>query len=582
MSGEQMLPTGTGGGEAWDVYDMVEWFAAQPWCDGNVGMFGCSQVGETQLKAAGTMPPHLKAMLPFACSPEKYDAWWGRGGIRQARRPDRPWTADLIAVPVDGDTDEDGDGYPDMLYEAAQEHQFNVPLKDIIEEMPYRDSYSESADSKFWAELSAMTYCDQINNSGIAMYHYVTWNDESATWAAPVSFVNFKVPSKLTIGGWWGHCGTGTFDSIAEHLRFFDYWLKGIDNGIMDEPPIYYYALGAPAGEEWRFAWQWPLPNEQPTKYYLHAGPSGIGSGVNDGILSTTPPTEVMGQDDYEVYYGLTEENMDEEALTYTTAPLASDVELMGYPVVHLWISSTATDGDFFAYFEDIAPDGSSTVLGYGRLRASHRALHTPYYDTLGRPWHRSYEEDIAPLTPGEPVELAFDLSPTSCLFKAGHRMRLTIACDYARGLWVYGPYGLMTLPELDPPPNVSVYRNVVLSSYVTLPVTTEPITAVVQIEPEALNLNSKGKFTAVISFSETLTQGYIDDVDISTVMCNGASAVSGKVANRILVMQFNTEDLNVTPGEKVDLTVTGEFGDEFYYGPLTFEGSDTIRVLDE
>ena len=345
----------------------------------------------------------------------------------------------------------------------------------------------------------------------------------------------------------------------------------------MDEPPIYYYVLGAPAGKEWRFAWQWPMPNEKRTDYYLGPGPSGSANSVNDGSLSTTPPTEVMGQDDYEVYYGLTAENMDEKALTYTTAPLASDVELMGYPVVHLWVSSTATDGDFFAYFEDIAPDGSSTVLGYGRLRASHRALHSPYYDTLGRPWHRSYEEDIAPLTPGEPVELAFDLSPTSYLFKAGHRMRMTIACDYARGLWVYGPYGLMTLPELDPPPNVSVYRNAVLSSYLTLPVTTEPIASAVQIAPDTLGLRSLGVFTAYVTPEETLPSGYrAEDIDISTVECNGAPAVRGTVEDGTLVVHFNRQDLvDVPAGEEVTLTVTGEF----YYG-IPFEGSYVIRVI--
>ena len=157
--------------EAWDAYDMNEWFARQPWSNGVTGMWGCSQVGENQFHAISTMPPHLKAAMPFACSPEKYDSWWGGKGIRQVRPNPAPWTADLIILPVDGDTDTNGDGYPDMLYAAVWQHQNPLFLGTAIAQMPYRDSFSAYAGSRFWEEVSATTFREQIEQSNVAMYH---------------------------------------------------------------------------------------------------------------------------------------------------------------------------------------------------------------------------------------------------------------------------------------------------------------------------------------------------------------------------------------------------------------------------
>ena len=487
--------------EAWDAYDMNEWFARQPWCNGVTGMWGCSQIGENQFHAISTMPPHLKAALPFACSPEKYDSWWGGKGIRQVRPNPASWTADLITVPVGGDTDANGDGYPDMLYVAAQQHQNPFFLGTAIAEMPYRDSFSAYAGSKFWEEMSAVTYRDEIENSGVAMYHWVNWNDESATWGTHFSYATFLNPSKLYIGYYpgalSGHCRYGyNFNAVTEHHRFYDYWLKDIDNGIMDQPPIYYITVGAAPGKEWRYAWTWPLPNEKRVNFYFQAGPSGSTSSVNDGVLSTTPPQGATGKDDYPVVYGITAQNMTANALTYTTAPFSSDVEVTGHPVIHLWISTTATNGDFFVFLEDLAPNGTSRFIGMDRLRGSLRALHTPIYNTIGTPWHRAYAEDESFLIPGEPVELVMNTWPTSTLFQTGHRLRLTITCDYPRGHWIMGPYAEMTLPQLSPPPTISVYRNTAHASYISLPITTEPIAAKVQIVPGILNLKSQGKFT--------------------------------------------------------------------------------------
>jgi hypothetical protein len=152
----------------------------------------------------------------------------------------------------------------------------------------------------------------------------------------------------------------------------------------------------------------------------------------------------------------------DEKALTYTTQRLDKDVEITGHPEVHLWIKSTAEDGDFFAYLEEVDAEGVSHYISEGALKASHRTLHDPPYDQLSLPYHRSYKEDVVMLVPGDRTELRFDLQPTSNVFNAGHRIRLTIACadkDNAATL------------ELSPPPTVTVYRNKEHRSYVILPV---------------------------------------------------------------------------------------------------------------
>jgi hypothetical protein len=102
-----------------------------------------------------------------------------------------------------------------------------------------------------------------------------------------------------------------------------------------------------------------------------------------------------------------------------------------------------------------------------------------------------------------------------------------------------------------------------------------------VRIEPEVLNLHSHGEFTALITFPKWLDKGYVKDINLNSIQCNGAAAVSAKLHKDTLIAKFKRQDLEVTGADhKVKLTVTGEFGNRFDYGQLTFEGSDTVRVI--
>jgi hypothetical protein len=256
-------------------------------------------------------------------------------------------------------------------------------------------------------------------------------------------------------------------DFAAEHLRWWDYWLKGIDNHVMDDAPVHYYVMGAPEATAWRAAKTWPLPNERRTSYWL--GP--------DRSLRTAPPQGGESRDERTVDYSAAVDPdprwslqktfpelsaHDAQGLTYTTPPLTGAVEVTGYPVVHLWVSSSAPDADLFVYLEEVDARGSSRYVTEGMLRASDRATAAPGYDTAGLPYHRGNKADRADLTPGQPVELVFDLYPTSTLFAAGHRIRITVTgADHANAV----------TPERNPPPRLTVYREPGRASYVELPV---------------------------------------------------------------------------------------------------------------
>lgn len=467
--------------EAQDLYDMVEWYAAQPWCDGNVGMFGRSYRAIMQYWTATLAPPHLKALSPHMGAFDGYEGAY-QGGILLDefiggwQMGNSILDTVMLAPPVDEDTD------GSMLAEAVEEHMLNNDVYELTLATPYRNSQSHITGSYAY-DGSTAYYLDEIEQSGVAIYHWNGWFDLFGGHPL-LYFNNVNNPQKIIIGP-WSHMEEHEFDWAAEHLRWYDYWLKGIDNGIMDEPSIRYYVMGAPEGENWRTTEEWPLPNETPTNYYFTAGPTGSVDSVNDGGLSPEPPAQAIGQDDYVVDYSTTTDSfknryaielnykggaelstdmtlLDAKGLTYTTAPLTSDMEVTGHPVMHLCISSTATDGDFFVYLEEIDADGVSWYLTEGILRASHRILGEPEWDNMGLPWNRGFEEDMIDLVPGEPSELVFTMSPTSNIFDEGNRIRITIIC---------ADKGNFQTPELSPPPTISVYHNTENASYITLPV---------------------------------------------------------------------------------------------------------------
>lgn len=462
--------------EARDAYDVTEWFAAQPWCSGAVGMYGLSYLGITQYLAASAQPPHLKALFPMMAMFDMYSFIYPGGVLAEnfvLRWGANTFLLDRIvpAAPVDDDPD------GALLRRAIAEHRANANVYALAQQFPFRDSTAPDGVTQFHIAWSPATWRDAINASGVAIYHLGGWYDmyprDTLLW-----YANLSVPQRIIITP-WSHNGRGQFDLGAEHLRWFDYWLKGIDNGIMDEPPIVYYVMGAPRATAWRTAGQWPLPQQQLTPFYFAAADSAAGESLNDGRLafepqesgadtytpdySTTTGTTNRWTDGYGGGFGYADMRpQDARSITYTTPPLETDVEITGHPVVHLWVSVDAEDSDFFVYLEEVMPDGRSHYITEGVLRASHRALHTPPFDNFGLPYHRSYAADVEPLTPGEPVELVFDLHPTSNIFDAGHRIRVRVSNADA---------GNFAALVLDPPPSITIHRDAAHPSRIVLPV---------------------------------------------------------------------------------------------------------------
>jgi len=485
--------------EAQDGYDITEWFAAQPWCSGKIGMFGISYLGITQYMIASTAPPHLRAIMPDMAMFDLYSFSYP-GGVAQGQFL-QEW-GDLVKqldtkIPV---PPVDSDPRSKLLAQAIKEHQKNVYPQEEASGAPFRNSWDERAQVQPYIDWSPHSYLKGLQEAGsrVAIYHIAGWFDmwprDALTW-----FNNLKNPQKILIAPWshshqfaagWKESvgpllqGEFNFDLGAEQLRFYDYWLKGIDNGIMNEPPLNYYVMGAPEGKAWRQAGQWPLPEPQQSIFYFQAGDSGSAKSVNDGLLGQVPPKTDSGADEYTVDYGTTTGKStrwyngrggqflypdraaeDAKGLTYTTAPLRSGLEVTGHPVVHVWVTSTAEDGDFFAYLEEVDESGYSHYVTEGLLRASHRRLGHAPYEYMGLPYHRSFEEDIDPLPAGKPVELVFDLHPTSNVFDAGHRIRLTVTCTDRDNFQT---------PKLSPAPKITIHRNREHPSSIRLPVSSQ------------------------------------------------------------------------------------------------------------
>ncbi|HKP64054.1 MAG TPA: CocE/NonD family hydrolase [Polyangiales bacterium] len=433
----------------WDAYDITEWLATQPWSNGRIGMFGCGAAGSSQLQAASTKPPHLQAIFPLSCefdaysdavpggiSPPKGTAPMPVGDVPAAQR-------DAMAAPVDGD---DSRG---MLNEAIAQHSKNVDSPGYV---PFRDSVGENVAKPWWTESSPNSYLEAMQLSKVAIYFAANW-DEVGKSGPFFAFSNVKNPVKLIIGPAkqcdWATVKSDTgFDLMIEELRFFDYWLKDVDNEVMTEPQVHFYTYNAPKGMEWQSSVRWPMLNEQRTRYYL-----------GEKTLAIGPAPD--GKDEIKVDYSVTPETAAQKGLVYETEQLATDLQITGHPSMELWVSSTANDGDFVATLQDVAADG--TVASYnvsGRLRASHRKLAQAPYNNLGLPWHRSFEQDAQQLMPGEPAQLLFDLLPISIIIKAEHKLRLVLTFSA----------GALT-PRVDPAPMVSVYRDGLHRSALILPV---------------------------------------------------------------------------------------------------------------
>jgi putative CocE/NonD family hydrolase len=387
-----------------------------------------------------------------------------------------------LATPVDSDPD----GV--LLAQALQERQNTTGLHNatkIALQCPYHDSTTPDGISP-WTSSDLSPFVDRINRSGTAIYMTVGWYDiftaDMFYW-----YDNLSVPKRLTVRPTDHSQVSANLSDLNygnEALRWFDYWLKGIDNGIMDEAPIHYYVQDGPKKGTWQVSDQWPLATQKVTRFYFGQGRTGSVASVNDVTLISASPTDAVASDAYTVDYTTTNgtktrweavdephdypdmQTHDAKALTYTTPPLEADVEVTGHPVVHLWLSTAAPDLDVFVYLEVVDRSGKSTYITEGDLRASHRKLGKAPFKNMGLPYQSHDQSDLEPIPSGEPFELVFSLLPTSYQFHTGSRIRVTIA---------FADAGNFDTPILDPAPALNLLRDTGHPSYVELPIVQLP-----------------------------------------------------------------------------------------------------------
>jgi predicted acyl esterase len=531
--------------EVLDHRDVIEWLAAQPWSDGAVGMIGGSWVGWSQLQAAASQPEALKAVFPAVPSGDSYRSVAPHGVLQKnviywaLSQSMTDVDTGNIHVPVDADADgsrlrsileerrartaatESNPSTSLVLFDpdlrsafqaiaeaAGLESIREVPpllldsakLGELISGLPelqqalltkvrvYRDTFPGYASFDEFT-THPFTILDRINASGVPIYLWSGFFD-GATDSHSFLFQNLTTPKRLVFGG-FSHSPYGMRPREAfaqrtlnvEALRWFDYWLKGVDNGIVDEPPVRFAVMVGEDAMEWHQAQDWPPPGRSTVTLHFADGPSGSIESINDGVLLRDAP-EAEGSHRQQIDYTATTgpqtrywktmqavtldyssmEEHGEGALTYTTPPLETDVTVVGAPVVTISTTADAPDADYFVYLEEVDDEGDVTYVTDGRMRASFRTLGEPMYDVGGLPWpdcRRAVVEATPPLDAGV-AELRFDLMPTGHLFDAGHRIRVVIThADEGNAL---------TIP-MTPPPTVEIFYGGRHASSIELPV---------------------------------------------------------------------------------------------------------------
>ncbi len=429
-----------GGNRQWDSYDLIEWIAQQPWCDGNVGMVGISGFGAEQFHAAKQQPPHLKAIFPF----DPRGAFGVLGSFREEypggvlhffrylimhfaalhQTKGKPGTLppEREALWQAAMNNPDYRMYPHVYNVLTQKGQHMPPYFALLID-PYDNPALVEEAEKAIASIKVPAY----TGAGWYAYAYKTHLNGAQNY-----FERLKAPKKLAFLG-PSHLERPFHSFHGEILRWHDHWLKGIDTGIMNEPPVRYWLMGA---NEWRTASDWPLPETQWTKFYLRswerlqveeAVPSSADDELPPDAFVQMPPTQTNTV----------------QTLRYMSDPLPHDLLVAGPSVLNLFAEIDQDDTNWIVSLKDVGPDVSVRTVREGErelpadlperevargwLKASHRAVEEKR-SRPGRPWHPLTREAQQPVTPGEITEYAIEITATANLFRRGHRICIDIA----------------------------------------------------------------------------------------------------------------------------------------------------------
>lgn len=476
-----------------DMGQIIDWIVKQPWSNGKVGAYGISYSGNTAELATISNHPALLASAPLYpdFNPMKQSALpggiynevliekWGEANKAMDSNQKDIFNAGI--APVDEDSKEQ------LLKQAIADHK-TIDIHKAIKRITYSDDMLAEAYKA--SSLAPYNYKDKIQDSGVPIYVRVGWHDAGTVNGAIERYLTYNNKQSLVIGP-WSHGGYHFYDPYRENtlteeeaflerkkletmqtneiIKFFDAYLKdSVEDKICTE--IRYYTLGE---GKWKTTTTWPIEGFNNKILYF----------AEDGRLSENKPVADSGKDTYKVDFTATtgESNRwftnigggpisypdrakeDKKLLTYTSEPLQYDMEITGIPIVSMNLSSNVTDGAFYVYLEDVAPNGKVTYITEGQLRALHRIVTDEDlgYTTIS-PRHSFMKKDGKLLTPEKNTELKIGMYATSVLIKKGHSIRIAIAGHDAANF--------QRIPNDDQDVIIDVQRNNIFSSYVELP----------------------------------------------------------------------------------------------------------------
>jgi predicted acyl esterase len=392
--------------EARDYYDAIEWGGRQSWSTGKVGLIGVSYYSITQWNVASLQPPSLTTIVPWEGWSDLYRESVFQGGVFDQGFYGS-WWLDVMGKQLLENT------------RADNSAAFNEPL--------VWNYMTHPLDGPYWDEVKARAQFDKITVPLYSSGNWGGWNHHLR------GNIEGYVRSASKVKKLQVHIGshTGAFyseEGKTELLRWYDYWLKGKDTGIMDEPPVKLCIRTSVDKCTWRFENEWPLARTQYTKYYLTTRRAGA---VDDALEDLRLSTEAPGRASEITYPAGPQAHRraarGEPTVTFVTEPLEKDVEITGHINLVMWVSSETDDMDVFAYLRNMAPDGTVETATRGILKVSHRKL-DPDLSTFYRPYHTHDEEQK--LEPDEVVPIQVEIWPTSMVFEKGHRIRLDIQAD--------------------------------------------------------------------------------------------------------------------------------------------------------
>jgi predicted acyl esterase len=461
-----------------DAYDVIEWIARQPWCDGNVGMVGISGFGFSQIQAALTQPPHLKAIFPYDPRGISFRDFYPGGvmhtfwfhllkfSVEQPR--------EIKLTPEEEELLKEAFANPDY---RMYPHIFNILerrgqlaysfFKDLIN--PYEPENQDEIAERILNGVKIPIY----TGSGWYAYTYKRHLFGAFRWWQHCRSAPFK---KLLITG-PAHLKRPWISFHDEVLRWYDYWLKGIDTGILEEPRVKIWTMGA---NRWRHADDWPLPQTKWTRLYLDCWER----------LRWEPFTEASGDgmDEPDCFVQMPlKQTRTVQKLRYLTDPLPEDIEVTGPLSLHFWAEIDQEDTNWIIVIKDVGPDVSVQTAREGEmerpnvyerevtrgwLKASHRAVDESK-SLPGQPYHPFTKSAQKPVKPGEICRYDVEIAPTSNVFKRDHRICVEItALDVPTGVGgesavEYIPYHICSSKTVVH----KIYRCQKYPSYLLLPV---------------------------------------------------------------------------------------------------------------